>query len=50
MGKKYLPKVIVRMVMNLYHGAKIRCGMGSELSEELAQVVLNFIMLIMTWF
>ena len=34
MRKKGLPEVIVRAVMSLYHGAKTKVRVGSELSEE----------------
>ena len=34
MRKKGLPEAIVRAVMNLYHGAKMKVQMRSELSEE----------------
>ena len=34
MRKKGLPQVIVRAVMSLYHGAKTKVRMGSELSQE----------------
>ena len=32
--KKGLPEVIVRAVMSLYHGAKTKVRVGSELSPE----------------
>ena len=35
MRKKGLPEVIVRAVINLYHTAKTKVMVGSELSEEL---------------
>ena len=35
MRKKDLPEVIVRAVMSLYHRAKTKVRVGSELSEEL---------------
>ena len=34
MKTKGLPEVIVRAVMSLYHGAKTRVRLGSELSQE----------------
>ena len=34
MRKKGLPEVIVRAVMSLYHGAKTKVRVGSELSQE----------------
>ena len=34
MRKKGLPKVIVRAVMSLYHGAKMKVRLGPELSQE----------------
>ena len=34
MRKKGLPEVIVRAIMSLYHGAKTKVRVGSELSEE----------------
>ena len=34
MRKKGLPEVIVRAVMNLYHGAKTKVQVGSELAKE----------------
>ena len=42
MRKKDLPEIIVRVVMSLYHRAKTKVRVGSELSEEfLVQVDLN---------
>ena len=41
-NEKGLPKVIVRAVMSLYHGAKTKVRVGSESSEEfLVQVGLH---------
>ena len=34
MRKKGLPEVIVRVVMSLYHRAKMKVHVGSELSQE----------------
>ena len=34
MRKKGLPEVIVRAVMSLYYGAKLKVQVGSELSEK----------------
>ena len=34
MRKKGLPEVIVRAVMSLYHGAKTKVRVGTQLSEE----------------
>ena len=34
LGKKELPKVLVRLVMSLYEGARTRVRLDSELSDE----------------
>ena len=34
MRKKGLPEVIVRAVISIYHGAKTKIRVGSELSQE----------------
>ena len=42
MIKKGSPELLVRAVMNLYHGAKAKARVGSELPEEfLEQVVVH---------
>ena len=42
MRKKDWPKVIVRVVMSLYHEAKMKVQVGSELSQEfLVQVCVH---------
>ena len=33
MRKKGLPEAIIRAVINIYHGAKTKVGVGSESSE-----------------
>ena len=42
MRKKGLPRVIVRAVISLYHGAKTKVRVGSELSQKFfVQVVVH---------
>ena len=39
MRKKGLPELIVRTVISLCHGAKMKVGVGSELSEKFLVLV-----------